>query len=212
MLTENVMEFTIETYQEVNVMGGQWALFLFEDEQGIFERSYVVVDQDTDNEKTMLIFAIKLSDQGRWSAVIKKTLIGNEVKIKWIFGNFVVQNTQLPKVFIWTGMGILPLLNMAKYCLTEKELFFSVSHEKDLFYEDRIKRIHGLWYKIYISQEHISENSSRSPIYFEGRIDVTRQNFDPNTEFYLSWKPETIDDIISKLTIMGHKRIYTEKF
>jgi hypothetical protein len=33
MLTDNVMEFTIETYQEVNVIPGQWALFLFEDDQ-----------------------------------------------------------------------------------------------------------------------------------------------------------------------------------
>jgi hypothetical protein len=33
MLTENVIEFSIETYQEVKVIPGQWALFLFEDEQ-----------------------------------------------------------------------------------------------------------------------------------------------------------------------------------
>jgi ferredoxin-NADP reductase len=33
MLTQNVMEFTIETYEEVKVIPGQWALFQFEDEQ-----------------------------------------------------------------------------------------------------------------------------------------------------------------------------------
>jgi len=82
MLTDNVMEFSIETYQEVKVMPGQWALFLFEDEQGPFQRSYSIVDQDTDNERTMLIFAIKLSDHGRGSAVIRKTQIGSEVMIK----------------------------------------------------------------------------------------------------------------------------------
>ena len=104
MLTENIMEFTIETYQEVNVIPGQRALFLFEDEQGPFERSYVVVDQDTDNERTMLIFAIKLSDQSRGSAIIRKTSIGTEVRIKGIFGDFVLQNTPFPKAFIGTGM------------------------------------------------------------------------------------------------------------
>lgn len=65
MLTENVMEFTIETYQEIKVIPGQRALFLFEDEQGPFQRIYSIVDQDTDNDKTMLIFAIKLSEHGR---------------------------------------------------------------------------------------------------------------------------------------------------
>jgi ferredoxin-NADP reductase len=65
MLTDQVMEFSIETYQEVKVIPGQWALFLFEDAEGPFQRIYSVVDQDTDNERTMLIFAIKLSEKGR---------------------------------------------------------------------------------------------------------------------------------------------------
>ena len=205
MLTDNVMEFSIETYQEVKVIPGQRALFLFEDEQGPFQRSYSIVDQDTDNEKTMLIFAIKLLDHGRGSSIIRKTPIWSEVMIKWIFGNFVVQNTLLPKVFIWTGAGIVPLLNMAKYCTTEKQIFFSISYKKDLFYEDRIKKIHGLGHEIYISQENINGYNS-------WRIDIIKQRFDLNTEFYLCWKPETIDDIISKLNVLGYKRIYSEKF
>jgi len=205
MLTENVMEFSIETYEEVKVIPGQRALFLCEDEQGPFQRIYSIVDQDTDNERTMLIFAIKLSDNGRGSTMIKKTPIGSEVMIKWIFGNFVLQNTQLPKVFIGTWTWIVPLINMAKYCTTEKQLFFSISHKKDLFYEERIKKIIWLGHKIYISQESISG-------YQSWRIDLIKEHFDPNTEFYLCWKPEIVDDIVSKLTVMGYKRIYIEKF
>jgi len=82
ILTENVIEFSIETFKEVKVLPGQWALFLFEDEQGPFQRIYSIVDFDTDNEKTMLIFAIKLSDQGRGSNLLRKTPIGSEVTIK----------------------------------------------------------------------------------------------------------------------------------
>jgi len=44
---------------------------------------------------------------------------------------------------------------MAKDCITEKQLFFSVSERKDLFYEDKIKKIPGLLYKIHLSQETI---------------------------------------------------------
>jgi len=65
MLTDTVMEITIESYQEVKVIPGQWALFLFEDKEGPFQRCYSILDRDTDNERTMLIFAIKLSEQGR---------------------------------------------------------------------------------------------------------------------------------------------------
>jgi NAD(P)H-flavin reductase len=108
-------------------------------------------------------------------------------------------------VFIGTWVWIVPLIDMAKYCTTEKYMFFSVSHKKDLFYEDRIKKIHGLVYEIYISQESLSGYSS-------WRIDLVKHHFDPNTEFYLCWKPETVDDIVSKLTVLGYKRIYTENF
>jgi len=44
---------------------------------------------------------------------------------------------------------------MAKYCMTEKQMFFSVSYKKDLFYEDRIKKIYGLGHEIYISKESV---------------------------------------------------------
>jgi ferredoxin-NADP reductase len=82
MLTDAVLELTVETYQEVKVIPGQWALFLFEDEQGPFQRAYSIVDQDTDNEKTMLIFAIKLSNNGRGAAVLKNLHIGNDILLK----------------------------------------------------------------------------------------------------------------------------------
>lgn len=205
MLTDTIMELTIETYQEVKVIPWQRALFLFEDEQGPFQRSYSIVDQDTDNEKTMLIFAIQLSEQSRGTAIIRKMIIGSDVMIKWIFGNFVLQDTKLSKIFIWTEVGIVPLLNMAKYCTTEKQLFFSVSNKRDLFYEERIKKIHGLGYEIHISQESI-------PGYTPGRINIAKQNFSPATEFYVCWRPEIVNDIIEHLTFLGFKRIYTERF
>lgn len=205
MLTQNVMEFTIETYEEVKVIPGQWALFQFEDEQWPFQRSYSIVYHDTDNEKTILIFAIILSEHGRGSTIIRKTTIGQEILLKGIFGNFTTQNTNLPKVFIGIWIGIIPLINMANHCPTNKTLFFSVSHKKDLFYEDRIKKIPGLGYEFFITQESV-------PGYSTWKIDFVQWNFDPHTEFYLSWQTEILDTIVNKLMFLGYKRIYTENF
>jgi hypothetical protein len=94
---------------------------------------------------------------------------------------------------------------MAEHCIADKQLFFSMWYKKDLFYEEKIKKTPGLSYKIYLSQETI-------PGYESWRIDFVQQNFEPNTEFYLCWKAETIDNIIEKLKILGYKRIYGEKF
>ena len=205
MLTDKVLELTIETYTEVNVVPGQWAMFLFEDEQWLFQRAYSLVDQDTDNEKTMMIFAIKVSDNGRWATAIKKIHIADEVTISGIFGQFTLQDTQLPKIFIWTGVGLVPLINMAKYCTTKKQLFFSVSTKKDLFYEERIKKIHGLDYEIHISQESI-------PGYATWRIDLSKIYVDPATEVYVCWSPQVIDDMVKKLISLWYVYVYFEKF
>ncbi|MEI7920253.1 MAG: hypothetical protein WCH65_09295 [bacterium] len=97
------------------------------------------------------------------------------------------------------------MINLASHCSTKKLLLFSVSHKKNLFFEERIQKIHGLDYKIYLSQENISG-------YVPGRIDVTSLDFAPNTEFYICGRPETANSIIEKLTAMGHTTIYTEKF
>lgn len=205
MLTDNVIELTIETYQEMKIIPGQWVLFMFTDDQGDFQRAYSIVDQDTDNEKTMLIFAIKLLENGRGSVAIKNLHIGHELTIKWPFGHFILHDTASPKVFIWTWIGITPVLNMAKYCTTDKQLFFSISYKKDLFYEERIKKIHGLWYEISLSRESL-------PGYHSGRINLANHQFTPDTEFYLCGKPEVIDDMVSKLTSKWHTKIYTEKY
>ena len=48
--------------------------------------------------------------------------------------------------------------------------------------------------------------------YIWWRIDVAKQNFSPASEFYVCWKPETVNDITEKLSLLGYKQIYTEKF
>lgn len=205
MLTETVMELTIETFEEVHIVPGQRALFAFTDAEWTFQRSYSVLDQDTDNNKTMLIFAIKLLDHGRWSAVLKSLHIGDILTLRGIFGQFTLKNTPAPKVFVGTWVWLIPVLNMAKYCTTSKHLFFSVSYHKDLFYEERIKKIRNLIAHIHLSRENI-------PGYTAGRIDLSSYHFPLDTEFYLCGKPETIHDVIEKLKNLGYQNIYFENF
>ena len=91
---------------------------------------------------------------------------------------------------------------MVKHCTTKKQLFFSVSYKTDLFYEDKIKKIHDLEYTIYLSRENISEEQSHSSHYSAGRIDLTKHHFDHDTEFYVCGRPEVMENIISRLTIL----------
>ncbi len=187
----------------LSISPGQWALFVFEDSEWIFQRSYSIVDYIITHEKTTMTFCIYLTSQWRGSALVKDFTIGQKLIIQGIYGTFTLQNTTFPKVFIGLWLWIIPLIAMAKHCMTKKQLFFSVAHKKDIFYEERIKNIPGLRNALYISQESV-------PGYRQWRIDITKEHFDPQTEFYISWKAESVTNIVHTLTILWYKRIYTE--
>ena len=98
----------------------------------------------------------------------------------------MLQANDAPKVFIATGLGIAPLLCMAKYCDNkQKKLYFSARLAKDIFYEDRMKEIHDLSYEIHTTQEKVPE-------YIFGRLDIDKADIDPNAEIYVCGNPEIV--------------------
>lgn len=76
------MELTLETNQAINITPGQRALFQLTDKEGQFNRSYSIVDDDTDNDKTVLIFAIKLNPGGRAAQLFQVMKIGDSFPIR----------------------------------------------------------------------------------------------------------------------------------
>jgi NAD(P)H-flavin reductase len=126
--------------------------------------------------------------------------------VKGIFGKFVLQQTDLPKVFIGTWTWLSPLINMAIHCdVKEKTLFYSVPYQKDLFYEDKIKRIHDLTYEIYLTREDVKW-------YKFGRLDLKKLAFTKNTEFYVCGNPSIVDQIVQELRSLWYQHIFSEKF
>lgn len=205
MLTDNVMELTLETNQAVSIIPGQRALFQLADKEGPFNRSYSIVDDDTDNDKTVLIFVIKLNPEGRASQFFQSLKIGESFPIRWIYGKFILQDTPNPKVFIGTWTGIAPLLHMASHCNAAKTFLYSVSYFKDIFYEDRLKKIDSLSYEIHITRE---EHEG----YASGRIQLTAESFSPDTEFYVCGGPPVVASLVEMLAGLWYKNILSEKF
>ena len=104
-----------------------------------------------------------------------------------------MQHTDAPKVFIATGVGLTPLINMAKHSESKnKKLYFSVAEAKDVFYEDRMKAIHNLSYEIHTTKENVPE-------YMFGRLDIDKADIDPNAEMYVCGSPAVVEAIITAL-------------
>jgi nitric oxide dioxygenase len=132
--------------------------------------------------------------------------IGDELLLKGVYGKFVLQTTDVPKVFIATGTGIVPLINMAKHCENrQKKLYFSVPYANELFYEDRIKEIDNLVYEIHITREEVTG-------YAFGRLDIDKADIDPKAEIYVCGNPKVVDAIVQELKAKGYQHIFSEKF
>jgi NAD(P)H-flavin reductase len=128
------------------------------------------------------------------------------IKWLWPFWDFTLKNTSNKKVFIATGTWLSPIYHMIeKSWDREKELYFWVQTEKDLFYLKELQKIPNLKIHIYLSRE---ENS----LYKYGRIDYTNIVVDKKTEIYICWSPWLIDDLNLKFTEWWHTLVYYEKF
>jgi len=72
------------------------------------------------------------------------------------FGDFVIQQTTVSKVFIATGTGISPIYSMMRSAWdVDKELHFGVRTQKDLFYLEELAHIPRLNVHIYLSHEEV---------------------------------------------------------
>jgi len=203
MLTEDVLELSLKLSDNIEVSKWQYAILTLKDFDWEFFRAYSVVLY----KNNILTFCIKIKDTWRWGRELKNIKLWTTIKIKWIYWNFVLKETSKPKVFIATWTWLSPIINMVSEKLKNKNnyLFFGVKKKKDLFYVDKISNLENIETHILLSREEVT--------WFEnGRIDLSKFEFDKDTEFYICGNPAMVDWNIKYLEKEGFKNIYSEKF
>lgn len=203
MLTEDVLEIWLKVNDNIKVKKWQYAILLLKDFDWEFSRAYSIVNF----ENNILTFWIKVKDIWRWWRQLKNTKIWDIIKIKWIYWDFVLQENNNPKVFIATGTWLSPIINMMNSNLIwEKNyLFFWVQSKSDLFYMDKIDNVKNIEKHIYLSREELDW-------YNFWRIDLTKFEFDKNTEFYICWNPALVNSSKEYLEKLAYKNVFVEKF
>jgi rubredoxin len=117
LLNPTTLQLVIETTEVFTVIPGQYARIAMKDRDGIFYRSYSVVESDGKK----LTFCIKLTS-GRGGYVLRNLKIGELLGIEGVYGSFVLKNNNSPKVFIATGTGLAPLINMIRQIPDEDKI------------------------------------------------------------------------------------------
>ena len=203
-LTSDVLELAFYCERNLEILPGQFCNLIYNHEsvEEKITRSYSVVKY-IDNT---VYFWIKLKPGGKGSDALKELKIWEKIKALWPFWDFILKNTSNKKVFIATGTWLSPIYNMMDRSWNlEKELYFWVQKQSDLFYLDKLEKIPNLKINIFLSREEISW-------YNFGRISSDKINADKNTDIYMCGNPELIETLKEDFNDVWYKHIYFEKF
>lgn len=202
-LNPTSIELIIETTDIFFARAWQFVSFIWIDSEWEFTRQYSIARQ----EERQLTFLIKLDEKGRGSKILRHITAGADIRIKWVFGTFRLQDTNNPKVFVATGTGLAPIYNMISSLPVDHRgtLYFSAATATDLFYTEELKSIEWLDLHIHTTREEVEW-------YEFGRVDVDTIPATPETEWYLCGNPRMVTESRAKLTARGCTRIYSEEF
>jgi ferredoxin-NADP reductase/ferredoxin len=140
MVCAIVMEIRLRT-KDMAFKPGQFVTVRFKDDIGFFNRAYSIVGL----KDGVLTLAVTLLNGGRGSSFITSYEVGSQVEITEPKGDFCLQDTPNPKVFVGTGTGLAPLIAMMEHCPdAQKTLYFGQRKEEDLFYLERMAKIPNL--------------------------------------------------------------------
>lgn len=190
-LNPTTIELVTEKPENLHSKIGQFATFEMIDAIGNFRRQYSVSHE----EKNSIHFLIKIVENGRAGKIFKNLQTGDEINLVGFFGDFLLQNTPTPKVFIATGTGLSPIYRMMKSIPNvEKKLFLSVSAKNDIFYEKQLRSLPNLELHYFVSRESV-ENFRENRM----TINYILENATIDSEFYLCGNPDMIENMVSGL-------------
>jgi len=143
-LTADVWEFKFEIglEQELNFQAGQGLTLLLEDRQRFYPLS------SPDFSKNSLVFLTKLPPEDQVSNYLRMLEIDDRIFFRGPTGDFILKQTQIPKFFLATGIGIGPirsqivsLLQGKKDTQTKLFLFWGVRRDEAAYFFEEFKTL-----------------------------------------------------------------------
>lgn len=212
---QDVVLLKVKSPKKFEVKPGQYFSFVYTDEKWEFRRCYSVVKVKGD----VYTFLVRIERDSRSGNILKNKQVWDTLEVYGVFWNFKLQPTDNRKVFIGTGTGLAPLYHMIlENHKTNNILIFWCKDMNDIFYLEELSldTIENVY--IYLSREENIPQNHDKIVYKKWRLDICEflqehpQLNNDQTEFYLCWNPNLVDNCVSNLEKEGRKLIFTEKF
>lgn len=224
--SQSTLEFSLTREDDATVMyePGQFFRFVFEDDEGEFERSYSLCNRDLAPSAKMDL-VISEVDQGRATNVLFNAAPGLTARVTGPYGRLLVPDP-LPGrlVMVATSVGIAPfrpMLTALRESLGADNdfqlvLLFGVRDHSEILYRDELLGL-DREFDNFTLEICLSRDAPDSPGEFKGYVTERLGNLAPDVEsdhFLLCGNPQMIDDVYKPLKSQGFKakQVTREKY
>jgi NAD(P)H-flavin reductase len=190
--------FSLEEPKTIEFSAGQYLMLHVNDNYRLYSIS------SSPSEKTKLETIVDVTPNGIGSKYLQNLKIGDSVKFRAPIGLFTLQKTNLPKIFIGTGTGIVPLLSMIRH-LTENKfnkkylLLWGLSDISCIYNKDILNSLckqNSYFSYIFCLSKCLEKNTN----IHNGRVQKCLQELSKNVnfngnEFYICGRPTTVENV-----------------
>ncbi len=164
-------------------------------------------------EEELLMLGIK--SLGDFTFSLQTLKPGDTVRINGGFGNFIPKNDETPKVFIGSGIGIVPLVSLLRRMRhtppkTPTTALFAVNVREELLFEEELNELEQSIRNLSISTFVYQEDG----ILFSADLFTSKIENPGGSSFYLCSSPSVRSIVTRELNTMGvsEKQIHFEAF
>ncbi|MFA6005392.1 MAG: FAD-dependent oxidoreductase [Patescibacteria group bacterium] len=208
-LPDKSIAFNAGQYLLLNVPGGY--------------RQYSISSSPHQTDEIEII--VDIAPMGIGSKYLQAFKLGEQVTFRAPLGVFMLQKTNLPKIFLATGTGIAPIKSMVldlahRAFVEDYHILWGLRSHKDAYFKrelnnlDRLNR--NFHYHICYSREDPEDTTELKGYVQDGlRILFPNNNFLLSHEFYLCGRPNTVDEVKKALRTeftVPESHIFNEKF
>jgi len=216
-LTDDVFELHYILSEKKEMIAGQFITFIL---PWVWGRSYSILELIWDSA---ILIIKRWPQETGWrggSVLLCDASVGDEFKCVWPVGHFVLSAHNVPRLFIGTGTGLVPLYSMILEWLEKKiwdkyQLVFWVRYKKDMFYIDKFEALKEKYPDSFYYHTVVSRDPADWIIHAWYVTDFLSPkviwDFD---EFYLCGAPAMIEWVENKLSELWVEKesIFFEKY
>ena len=173
------------------------------------ERDYCLVSSPED---PFLVLCILHLPQGKVSSYLASAETVTAIEFSGPHGYFTFRPSDREKVFVATGIGVVPFVSMVRSGVRDFTMLHGVSSPQELYYEDCFERS-GTRFVPCIPKGSFQERGKQGP--FPGRVTDYLRGQLPRGEydFYLCGDEDMVSDVNSVVDdLFPSSRVYPEIF